>query len=62
MKPNYMMQEKRKTENHELRRLFLCGSIMSRMILQDMTDLKSIAKQWSDQVEKVRESGLLDKL
>jgi hypothetical protein len=45
-----MMKEKRKIENHELRRLFLCGSIMSRMILQDMTDLKSIAKQWSDQV------------
>lgn len=62
MKPNYMMQEKRKAENNELRRLFLCGSLMSQMILQDMTELKSIAKQWSDQVEKVRESGLLDKL
>ena len=57
-----MMKEKRKAENHELRRLFLCGSIMSRMILQDMTDLKSIAKQWSDQIKKVRKSGLLDKL
>jgi hypothetical protein len=62
MKPNYMMKEKRKAENNELRRLFLCGSLMSQMILTEQTDVKGIALQWKDQIKKVRKSGLLDKL
>lgn len=57
MEANYMMKDNRKAENNELRRLFLCGSLMSQMILTEQTDVKGIALQWQDQVEKVRKTG-----
>jgi hypothetical protein len=62
MKANYMVEDKRKTDNLEFRKLILCGSIMSEMILQNNRDLKRLAEIWQHQLEQVRKSCILDKL
>lgn len=63
MKNRLMMKDNRKQENIELRKLILCGSLMSEMITQETGyPLKDLAKNWQHQLEEVRKSGILEAL
>ena len=63
MQHNFMMKDNRKAENSELRKLLVCGSLMSQMITQNVDyPLQDLAKNWQFQLERVRKAGILGEL